>query len=145
MATIAPDARRQLDRVDLDIGSTEREISQQDRRIIVALRKGEDTTNAENEAEILRIMLENMKLMRHVLMWPWNSTAGQLILLAALMSHAGLGVSTFYRRRHFRIPWTDRIQLTLGLAVPLLLIPHAVNVRAAELLFEIPVSYLRVL
>jgi adenylate cyclase len=89
--------------------------------------------------------LGTVETMRHAIMWPWNSTAGQLILLAALMSHAGLGVSTFYRRRHFLIPWTDRVQLTLGLAVPLLLIPHAVNVRAAELLFGIPVSYLRVL
>jgi hypothetical protein len=64
MATIAPHARRQLDQLDLDIESTEREISHQDGRIIVALRKGEDTTNAENEAQILRIILEDMKSMR---------------------------------------------------------------------------------
>jgi adenylate cyclase len=89
--------------------------------------------------------LGTIETMRHVIMWPWNGIAGQLILLTALISHAGLGVSTFYRRRHFRIPWTDRVQLVLGLAVPLLLIPHAVNVRAAELLFGLPISYLRVL
>jgi hypothetical protein len=64
MATITPHARRQLDQLDLDIESTEREISQQDRRMIVALQKGEDTTNAENEAVILRIILEDMKSMR---------------------------------------------------------------------------------
>lgn len=62
--TIAPDARRQLDQLAFDIESTQREISQQDRRIIIALQKGQDTTNAENEAEILRIILEDMKAMR---------------------------------------------------------------------------------
>src|SRR3954453_15987103 len=64
MATIAPHARRQLDQLDLDIESTQQEISQHDRRIIIALQKGEDTTNAENEAVILRIILEDMKSMR---------------------------------------------------------------------------------
>jgi adenylate cyclase len=86
-----------------------------------------------------------IEAVRHAIMWPWNSIAGQLTLLAALVGHAALGVSTFYGRRHFRIPWTDRIQLVLGLSVPMLLIPHVVNVRAAELLFGIPLSYLRVL
>jgi hypothetical protein len=64
MATITPHARRQLDQLDLDIESSEREIPQQDRRILVVLQKGEDTTNAENEAEILRIILEDMESMR---------------------------------------------------------------------------------
>ncbi len=61
---IAPDARRQLDQLAFDIESTQREISQQDRRIIIALQKGQDTTNAENEAVVLRIILEDMKSMR---------------------------------------------------------------------------------
>jgi hypothetical protein len=64
MATIAPHVRRQLDQLDLDIESTQQEISQQDGRIIIAVQKGEDTTNAENEAVILRIILEDMKSMR---------------------------------------------------------------------------------
>jgi hypothetical protein len=64
MATIAPHARRQLDQLDLDIESTQQEISQQDGRIIVAVEKGEDTTNAENEAVILRVILEDMKSRR---------------------------------------------------------------------------------
>jgi hypothetical protein len=64
MATIAPHVRRQLDQLDLDIESTQQEISQQDGRIIIAVQKGEDTTNAENEAVILRIILEDMKAMR---------------------------------------------------------------------------------
>ena len=64
MATIAPHVRRQLDQLDLDIKSTQQEISQQDGRIIIAVQKGEDTTNAENEAVILRIILEDMKSMR---------------------------------------------------------------------------------
>jgi hypothetical protein len=64
MATMAPHLRRQLDQLELDIESTQQEISQQDRRIIIALQKGKDTTNAENEAVILRIILEDMKSMR---------------------------------------------------------------------------------
>jgi hypothetical protein len=64
MATIAPHVRRQLDQLDLDIESTQQEISQQDGRIIIAVQKGEDTTNAENEAVILRIILEDMQSMR---------------------------------------------------------------------------------
>src|SRR3954451_11937252 len=64
MATIAPHVRSQLDQLDLDIESTQQEISQQDGRIIIAGQKGEDTTNAENEAVILRIILEDMKSMR---------------------------------------------------------------------------------
>jgi len=61
---IAPDARRQLDQLAFDIESTQREISQQDWRIIIALQKWQDTTNAENEAVVLRIILEDMKFMR---------------------------------------------------------------------------------
>ena len=64
MATIAPHLRRQLDQLDLDIESTQQDILQQDGRIIIAVQKGEDTTNAENEAVILRIILEDMKSMR---------------------------------------------------------------------------------
>jgi hypothetical protein len=64
MSTIAPHVRRQLDQLDLDIESTQQEISQQDGRITIAVEKGEDTTNAENEAVILRIILEDMKSMR---------------------------------------------------------------------------------
>src|SRR5690349_3615224 len=64
MATIAPHVRRQLDQLDLDIESTQQEISQQDGRIVIAVQKGEDTNDAENEAVILRIILEDMKAMR---------------------------------------------------------------------------------
>ena len=64
MATFAPHVRRQLDQLDVDIESTQQEISRQDGRIIIAVQKGEDTNNAENEAEILRIILEDMKSMR---------------------------------------------------------------------------------
>jgi hypothetical protein len=64
MATIAPHVRRQLDQLDLDIESTQQEISQQDGKIVIAVQKGEDTTDAENEAVILRIILEDMKAMR---------------------------------------------------------------------------------
>ena len=64
MATIAPHVRKQLDQLDLDIESTQQEISQQDGRIIIAVQKSEDTTNAENEAVVLWIILEAMKSMR---------------------------------------------------------------------------------
>ena len=46
-----------------------------------------------------------------------------------LSSSTGLGLRALYRRRHLRMPAGEAWQLGLGLAIPLLLIPHAGGVR----------------
>ena len=64
----------------------------------------------------------------------WQSVPGTLLLYAALVTHALLGLVALWRRQTLRMPAWEMTQLVLGLAVPALLIPHVFGTRiAAEL------------
>ena len=90
-------------------------------------------------------LLDNMELIgRHVLLAPWRNTPMRVALLVCFVVHAGLGLRALYRRRHLRMPAIEAIQLGLGLLIPLLLIPHALDVRLGYSLFGFDNSYYRV-
>src|SRR5205085_5135309 len=59
-----------------------------------------------------------------VLLKPWQTMGGHVVLYTAFLVHGALGLYALYRRRHLRIPASESWQLALGLAIPLLLIPH---------------------
>jgi adenylate cyclase len=89
-------------------------------------------------------LLEAMeKAGRGILLAPWHTWGGLLILFGALFLHAGLGLNALWRRRHLRMPTREAWQLGLGLVIPLLLIPHVMNVRAGHAFYGLDDSYYR--
>jgi adenylate cyclase len=81
------------------------------------------------------ISVDAQEAMLAVLLPVWRSAPGTLLLYSALILHASLGLYALWRRKTLRMPAWELAQLTLGLAVPLLLIPHVFGTRvAAELL-----------
>lgn len=102
------------------------------------------TTHFLNHASGL-LRLDAMEAVRLVLLWPWRTVVGQLLLYGSFTIHAGLGLYALYRRRHFRMPPSERWQLLLGLSIPPVFLAHAINVRLGMLLYGVPDSYARVL
>ncbi len=89
--------------------------------------------------------LETMEsLGRGVFLAPWRTWVGQSLLFGALFVHGGLGLKALIRRRHLRMPALEAWQLGLGLLIPLLLIPHAANVRLGHALYGFDDSYYRI-
>jgi adenylate cyclase len=80
-----------------------------------------------------------------ILLKPWQSFAGLFILDASFLLHGALGVRALYRRRHLRIPADEAWQLTLGLAIPLLLIPHAGGIRVGTFFYGMEFGYPRLI
>ena len=82
---------------------------------------------------------------RNVLLAPWQTWVGRCALFGSLLVHGSLGLWALYRRRHLRIPAAEGWQLGLGLLIPVLLIPHATNVRVGHDAFGLDDSYYRIL
>jgi adenylate cyclase len=80
---------------------------------------------------------------RGIILAPWRTYAGQTILFGSLFTHGTLGLKALIRRRHLRMPAIEAVQLGLGLIIPLLLIPHATNVRLGSALYGLDDSYYR--
>jgi hypothetical protein len=64
--------------------------------------------------------------------------------LCALI-HGFLGLFALYRRRHLRMPTGEMWQLAFGLAIPVLLIPHASPIRIGESTYGLEFGYGRVI
>jgi adenylate cyclase len=82
---------------------------------------------------------------RGIILAPWRTYAGQTLLFGSLFVHGTLGLKALIRRRHLRMPAIEAVQLVLGLTIPLLLIPHAANVRLGSALFGLDDSYYRLI
>ena len=80
-----------------------------------------------------------------VLLQPWQTDIGRLVLYTAFFAHGALGLTALYRRRHLRIPLSELWQLVLGLTIPLLLIPHAGSVALGGTLYGLEFNYARLL
>jgi adenylate cyclase len=91
------------------------------------------------------LLLDNMELVgRGVFLAPWRNTPMRIALLMCFLTHCGLGLRALYRRRHLRMPAIEAAQLGLGLLIPVLVIPHAFDVRLGYSLFGFEDSYYRV-
>lgn len=71
-----------------------------------------------------------------------RSLPGGLVLLAALLVHAGLALYKTASRKTWRMPPWELVQIVTGLAIPILLLPHIVNTRVAHTVFGVEDSYL---
>lgn len=82
---------------------------------------------------------------RRVILAPWQNIVGHTTIFASLFVHGSLGLRALYRRRHLRIPVAEAAQLWIGLSIPLLLIPHVVDVRLGHAAFGLADTYYRIL
>lgn len=80
-----------------------------------------------------------------ILLKPWQTDLGHLVLYTAFFVHGSLGLYALYRRRHLRIPGDELWQLALGLSIPLLLIPHAAEIALGKSVYGLEFGYPRVL
>jgi adenylate cyclase len=79
------------------------------------------------------------------LLAPWQSSVGLFALYGSFFAHAMLGLLALYRRRHFRMPMSEAAQLTLGLTIPLMLLPHAGSLRIGYSIYGMDSGYAQVL
>jgi adenylate cyclase len=76
-----------------------------------------------------------------LLMTPWKTTAGTVLLAAAFLVHYANALWSIYVRRSLRMPRWELWQLALGLSIPLLLARHVAATRVAELALGTTTSY----
>jgi adenylate cyclase len=71
-----------------------------------------------------------------------RSTAGSVVLGAALVTHMSLGLYKLAMRRTLRLPFWEAAQIAVALCIPFLLLPHIVNTRIAHVFFGVNDTYL---
>ncbi|MEM9224391.1 MAG: adenylate/guanylate cyclase domain-containing protein [Pseudomonadota bacterium] len=86
--------------------------------------------------------MEAAAKIRHMI---WKSPVGVFLLYGSLLVHVALALWKTARRRSFRMPATEALQLVLGLAIPILLVDHIVGTRGLDSAFDIDDSYGQVL
>jgi adenylate cyclase len=74
-------------------------------------------------------------------MMVWHSWPGQIALYGSLITHAILGLYALGRRRHYRMPAWEGMQIVGGLSIPYLLLLHIVNTRGTRVLTGIDIDY----
>lgn len=75
----------------------------------------------------------------------WRNPVGSLALYGSLIIHFGLAIWAIYERRNLRYTMGEMVQLTLGIAIPLLLALHIVGTRGAHQQFGTTDNYAFVL
>lgn len=89
--------------------------------------------------------LVSLEIMHQAQAWRMaitRSVPGSLVLLAALLTHAGLALYKTALRTTWRMPPWEFAQIASGLLIPFLLLPHIVNTRVAHMVFGVEDSYL---
>ena len=74
----------------------------------------------------------------------WRSAPGTLALYGAITVHGLLALWFLYQRRTLRMPLWETAQYALGLALPALLVVHAVSTRIAWWRFGVDDPYPRI-
>jgi adenylate cyclase len=86
-----------------------------------------------------------MQVASAVLLAPWQSNTGLIVLYTAFFAHGLLGFYALYRRRHLHMPASEAWQLALGLTIPFLLVSHAAGIRFGEFQYARELGYAPVL
>ena len=71
----------------------------------------------------------------------WHSPPGQVLLYGSLSIHAIVALVVLVRRRQYRMPAWEAMQILLGIAIPYLLLVHIVNTRGTRILTGIDIDY----
>ena len=75
----------------------------------------------------------------------WQSTLGTAALYGALIIHGILALTKTLSRRTFKLPWSEWVQLSLGLAIPYFLISHIMFTRVGEEALNVSATYRHVI
>jgi len=89
--------------------------------------------------------VNTMQAVSAVLLAPWQTNAGLIVLYTAFLVHGFLGLYALCRRRHLRMPANEAWQLALGLAIPLLLLSHPIGIRLGEFQYSRELGYAPIL
>jgi adenylate cyclase len=73
-----------------------------------------------------------MEVVQHWRTMVWRSWPGTILLYGAAVVHVGLGLKRIVWRRSWRMPVPEAAQIVLGLAIPWLLVDHAMGTRYAS-------------
>ena len=91
------------------------------------------------------ISIDAQEAMRKFVSPIWRSLPGTLLLYSALIVHALLGLYALWRRETLRMPAWEFAQLSLGLAIPLMLIPHIFGTHVAASMLGTETTYAHVI
>ncbi len=91
------------------------------------------------------VSLQTMEDGRAWLLAPWRYRIVEVALLLSLLIHWLLGLWLLFRRRTLRMPAWEAVQIIFGLAVPPLLVYHAVGMYQTYQLFGNEDLYTRVI
>ena len=75
----------------------------------------------------------------------WRSMPGTALLYGAFGVHVALALARIAKRRTWRMPRDEALQIGLGLLIPLLLIDHVVGTRLMTVLFGLDDAYSKVM
>src|SRR2546427_4567922 len=87
------------------------------------------------------ISLRAQEAVRPWVMMLWHSPPGQVLLYGSLSIHAIVALVVLVRRRQYRMPAWEAMQILLGIAIPYLLLVHIVNTRGTRILTGIDIDY----
>lgn len=88
------------------------------------------------------VSIDLMQTVQEARQFVTRSWVGTIVLAGALIVHMGLALAKLASRTTLRMPPWEATQLTLGLAIPILLLPHIVNTRIAHVLYGVNDIYL---
>lgn len=71
-----------------------------------------------------------------------RSLPGKVVIMTALVVHIALGLVKLFNRESWRMPFWEAAQIGIGLAIPLLLIPHVVFTGVAHGVYDYEDRYL---
>ncbi|HEX3937676.1 MAG TPA: adenylate/guanylate cyclase domain-containing protein [Xanthobacteraceae bacterium] len=90
---------------------------------------------------LLLVSFEDAEATRNVLMYPWRTPMGTVVLGSAFVVHFGNALWSIYIRRSLRLTRWEWAQLSLGLTIPALLMFHVIATRIAEELLDVTTYY----
>jgi adenylate cyclase len=91
------------------------------------------------------VSLDALEAGRVWFVWVWRSVPGSILLLGSLAVHVTFAMWKLYQRRTFNWARWEWAQLLLGLAIPLMLVPHLLDTRMMSTAFGVNDSYAYVL
>jgi len=77
--------------------------------------------------------------------WLWRTWPGTIALYGAAAVHASLALKRIALRRTWRMPFEEVAQIVLGLAIPVLVLEHALGTRYGHSMLGTDDSYLSIL
>jgi adenylate cyclase len=91
------------------------------------------------------ISVQVMQSVTAIFVGPWRTVPGMILLGGALVIHMAVALSSFWRRRNFRLKTWEAVQLVSGLAIPPLLAAHVAANGILPAVSDYESSYLEVL